>query len=116
MKKKILVTGGAVHAKMDAIKRLTNDFKGGLMVDLAYELWDCGYEIIYLTAKGCKVPMPRCACGKCRDESLGSCGPVDKCKIIYHDGFNDYREKVNEIAKTVDGIILGGAVANVIPL
>ena len=32
---KILITGGPVHAKLDAVKFVTNRFKGGLIADLA---------------------------------------------------------------------------------
>ena len=31
---KILITGGPVHAKLDAVKIITNTFKGGLMAEL----------------------------------------------------------------------------------
>ena len=31
---RILITGGPVHAKLDAVKIITNTFKGGLMAEL----------------------------------------------------------------------------------
>ena len=38
MSKKILVTGGPVHAYLDDVKIITNRFKGGLMARLAEHL------------------------------------------------------------------------------
>lgn len=41
--KKILITGGPVHANLDAVKIITNRFRGGRMVDLAIKLGERGY-------------------------------------------------------------------------
>lgn len=94
---KILITGGPVHANLDAVKIITNKFKGGLMCDLADRMLSKqGVSVTYLMAKGAKVPM---------------C-----CDIAYHDGFHDYYKKVCEMAPNYDVVILGAAVANLIPL
>ena len=99
---KILVSGGPVHAYLDAVKIITNKFKGGRMYQLARELaGDYGYEVIYLTPKGID-----------RDPYYG---PKGFCKIVFHDGFEDYRKKVLELAPQMDAVILGAAVANLIP-
>ena len=100
---KILITGGPVHAKLDAVKIITNKFKGGLMVDLANKLANQGMEITYLTAKGAAMPEPIL----CND---------GKIKVVYHDGFHDYHQQVLALAPQFDAIVLGGAVANLIPL
>lgn len=98
---KILVTGGPVHAKLDAVKIITNTFKGGLMAELADQLKMAdinGVEITYLTAKGMKCPA------------------VNNPTILYHDGFHDYHKQVLELAPQHDAVILGAAVANLIPM
>ena len=50
---KILITGGPVHAYLDAVKIITNKFKGGLMAELAdkfkFQPDGAGVEITYLT-------------------------------------------------------------------
>ena len=95
---KILITGGPVHAKLDAVKIITNKFKGGLMCELVNNLADDdGVEITYLTAKGSKLPT-----------AVGN--------IIYHDGFKDYYSIVINLAPQYDAVILGAAVANLIPM
>jgi hypothetical protein len=97
---KILVTGGPVHAKLDAVKIITNSFRGGMMADLADRLKSAdinNVEITYLTAKHSKVPCLN--------------GPT----ILYHDGFPDYFKQVVELAPKFDAVILGAAVANLIP-
>ena len=96
--KKILITGGAVHGKLDDVKLVTNRFRGGMMAEIADLLAGRGFEIVYLTAKRSSLPLL-----------------LSKTEIVFHDGFYDYREKVLAIAPTVDGILLGGAVANLIP-
>jgi hypothetical protein len=94
---KILITGGPVHANLDAVKIITNKFKGGLMCDLADRMLSkSGVGVTYLTAKGANLPV---------------C-----CEIVYHDGFHDYHKKVCEMAPNYDVVILGAAVANLIPL
>lgn len=96
---KILVTGGPVHAKLDAVKFVTNRFKGGLMAKLADELTDETTEVTvtYLCSKDSRLPD-------------------NNCQIVYHDGFHDYRKKVMEMAPDFDAIVLGAAVANLIPV
>jgi hypothetical protein len=99
---RILITGGPVHAYLDAVKIITNKFKGGLMAELAdkFKLQPDGHkvEITYLTAKGMKVPS------------------TNNPTILYHDGFEDYRYKVKYLAPDFHAIVLGAAVANLIPL
>lgn len=104
MKKKVLVTGGPVHAHLDAVKILTNQFKGGTIVHLA-EVLASHYDdlhITYLCAKGAEIP------DLFHQETYG-------VTVVYHNGFDDYKEKVLEYAKTFDAMILGAAVANLIP-
>ena len=97
---RILITGGPVHAYLDAVKIITNKFKGGLMAELADRLKfvDPNVEITYLTAKGMKVPS------------------TNNPTILYHDGFDDYRYQVKYLAPEFDAVILGAAVANLIPM
>lgn len=102
MKKiKILVTGGPVHANLDAVKIITNRFKGGRIAEFADDLESIdpsNIKITYLTSKGSRLP----------DSA--------NIKIVYHSGFEDYREKVLSMAPRFDGVILGAAVCNLIPL
>ena len=107
---KILVSGGPVHAKLDAVKFVTNRFKGGLMAKLADELKVQGVSVTYLCSKGSTKPM---------NPELKSHVPSEFNKdieVVYHDGFHDYRSKVMEMAPEFDAIVLGAAVANLIPV
>lgn len=94
---KILVTGGPVHAKLDSVKIVTNRFKGGRMAMLAKQLEQMGHEVTYLTSK----------------HTL----PPDKFRVplATHDGFIDYMDRVRMLAPSYDAVILGAAVANLIP-
>lgn len=96
--KKILVTGGPVHAYLDPVKIITNKFKGGLMVQLAEDL-GCCHEVTMLCTK---ATLPS------NTSWIGG-------NVVHHDGFEDYRKKVMELAPEMDAVILGAAVANLIP-
>lgn len=99
---KILITGGAVHGKLDDVKIITNKFKGGMIADLAFRLAELNkdFDITYLTAKGMSLP---------------NTSSNFNISIVYHDGFYDYYDKVLEYCKTFDAVILGAAIANLIP-
>lgn len=97
--KNILITGGPVHAHLDAVKVITNNFKGGYMADMATELsLNFGANVTYLCNKTAKIPQA--------NSSL---------KVVHHEGFDDYLAKVLEMAPKMDAVILGAAVANLIP-
>lgn len=93
---KILVTGGPVHAHLDAVKIITNRFRGGLMADLADRLARAGAEVIYLTARGAREP--------------------ESARVLYHEGFWNYRDLVLKLAPECDAVVLGAAVCNLIPV
>jgi hypothetical protein len=95
---KFLVTGGPVHANLDAVKIITNVFKGGRMVALAQKLERLGHKVVYLTARH----MP---------PELGS----GLGEVWFHDGFLDYMHTVLKLSGEFDAVILGAAVANLIP-
>lgn len=98
--KKILITGGPVHAYLDDVKIITNKFKGGLISNLADQIckqYEGKIEIIYLSSKTSIVP---------KNKSI---------KHIIHNGLYDYRDKVLELAPSMDGVVLGAAVVNLIP-
>jgi hypothetical protein len=96
---KVLITGGPVHAHIDAVKIITNKFKGGLMADLAdrFCLEDC--KVTYLSSPEAKAPFH-----------------PHRMTLIKHCGIHDYIDKVKELAPKMDAVILGAAVANLIPL
>jgi len=102
--KRILITGGPVHAYLDAVKVITNRFKGGLMVRLAQDFarYD-GAQVTYLHA----------------DLNAGAwselLGRTHNLEVITHSGFEDYRKKVLALAPSMDAVVLGAAVANLIP-
>jgi hypothetical protein len=100
--KNILITGGPVHAHLDAVKIITNTFKGGFMAELATTLADSynAANITYLCSKSSKKP---------KDDFLGN------LRVVFHEGFDDYMAKVMEMAPKMDAVILGAAVANLIP-
>ena len=108
---RILVTGGPVHAHLDAVKVITNRFKGSRMLELAAELWYRDVEITYL--KSDIVPLPALP-------GSGSPPIVPKdgngFQVVTHSGFEDYRSKVLDMAPNFNAVILGAAVANLIPL
>jgi hypothetical protein len=104
--KKILITGGPVGANLDAVKIITNKFKGGRMANLAevlrnpydFSTWSkYSNNITYLTTKDSHKPFD------------------DDTNCVFHNGFNDYRNKVLELAPQMDAVILGAAVCNLIP-
>jgi hypothetical protein len=95
--KRILITGGPVHANLDAVKIITNRFRGGRMVDLAIKLGEMGYDTTYLTAK------------QTNPDQINA-------DVLLHDGFHDYMKQVAELTPDFDAVILGAAVANLIPV
>ena len=95
---KILISGGPVHAYLDDVKIITNKFKGGLMAQLATEMNLYNHDVDYLCNKG-----------GLRPESAA-------VVVINHDGIEDYRDFFRVYAKDYDAIILGAAVANLIPV
>ena len=97
---RILVTAGPVHAKLDAVKIVTNRFKGGRMAALASALAYRRHSVTCLTSRHV-IPL-----NKVRHATLA---------LATHDGFNDYMEKVERFAPEVDMAVLGAAVANLIP-
>ena len=93
------MTGGPVHAHLDAVKIVTNRFRGGLMAQLAENLacrFDC--EVTYLTAKDARHPRQR-----------------PNLRVLLHDGFFDYRDQVLALAPAHTDVVLGAAVANLVP-
>lgn len=94
--KKILITGGPVYGKLDDVKIVTNKFKGGLIAKLADDLADDA-EVTYLTSRGAKLPSNK------------------KINVMYFDDIFHYELMVLESAKHVDAVVLGAAVANLIP-
>ncbi|HUU89338.1 MAG TPA: phosphopantothenoylcysteine decarboxylase [Candidatus Glassbacteria bacterium] len=97
--KKILVTGGPVHAHLDSVKIITNRFKGGLMAATANKLNGLtDVEVHYLRSKGSVIP------------------DIPSDQIHEHFGFHDYMEKVLQMAPDFDAVVLGAAVCNLIPV
>lgn len=99
--KKILVSAGPVHAFLDAVKIITNRFKGGLMAELATDLLGYDAEIFYVCAPKLGITLPK---------------PHPRLTVVEHKGFPDYHRQVLELAPTMDAVILGAAVANLIPV
>ena len=101
--KRILITGGPVYAHLDSVKIITNRFKGGRIAELAENLFlaDDSVRITYLTSKGSVTPAE---------------GTDPFIRVVYHNGFDDYRKKVKKLAPKMDGVILGAAVCNLIPM
>jgi hypothetical protein len=121
--KNILITGGPVHAYLDDVKIITNRFKGGLMAKLAGEFVDMAenlsdavkvsrgdkkadVHITYLCSKSSQQPM--------WSEFLGG-EFTDHLTCIHHNGIDDYMRLVCELAPEMDAVVLGAAVANLIP-
>jgi len=100
--RKLLITGGPVHAHIDDVKIVTNRFRGGLMAQLATQLAEIyPGQVVYLTAPGAARPE-HCRTGK----------PI---QVLEHKGFYDYQRLVLELAPECTDVILGAAVANLIP-
>lgn len=93
---RFIVTGGPVHAYLDDVKIITNRFRGGMMSALADHLTYLGHDVIYLTTKDSEHP-------------------VVTREVVFHNGIDDYMKKVLDYAADADGVVLGGAVANLIP-
>ena len=99
--KNILITGGPVHCHLDAVKIITNRFRGGLIAELADDLLSRDTKVSYICAShlGIKQPFKR-----------------DNLTIYEHQGIADYERLVLELAPGMDAVILGAAVANLIPI
>lgn len=63
------------------------------------------YKVIYLCSKSSKIPV-------FNKHSIEN----DLLEIVYHNGFNDYYEKVKKYSQEVNAVILGAAVCNLIPV
>lgn len=99
-KKRILITGGPVGANLDAVKIITNKFKGGRMAKLAEDFCGLeGAEVVWLATRDSVRPAE-----------------APNLEMVFHNGFDDYRAKALELAKGCDAAILGAAVANLIPM
>lgn len=97
--KKILITGGPVYALLDDVKIISNIFQGGLMADFANQFsHEYDARITYLCSNFAKMPKQN-----------------PNLRVIKHQGFDDYVNKVTSIVPDMDAIILGAAVANLIP-
>lgn len=81
---KILVTGGPVHAKLDAVKIVTNRFKGRRIMVLALLLAKKGHDVIYLGPKH-GIPVPA-------EEGMALTN-------VGHDGFLNYMEMVEHLSR-----------------
>lgn len=101
---RILVTGGPVPAKLDDVKIITNRFRGGLMFNLATDLSLRDQKVVYLSNKNNVRDIDYIKAAECG------------ITIETFDDINDYQTKVTSIAPTCDGVVLGAAVANLIPL
>ncbi len=122
MTKRILITGGPVHAYLDAVKIITNRFKGGLMSKLAGEFVAMAEQhegkatltdviprdihVTYLCSKFSQQPW--------WTEFLGG-EETPHLTCVHHDGIDDYMEKVCSLAPDMDAVVLGAAVANLVP-
>jgi len=106
--KKILITGGAVYAYLDAVKIISNKFRGGRIAQLAVDFVEKGKaKVTYLCAKDSVHPT---YWHECKQK------PHPFIKIVHHDGFEDYRRLVKELSPKHDAVILGAAVCNLIPM
>lgn len=99
--KKILVTGGPVHAYLDDVKIITNRFRGGLMKQLAESLLTFDTHVTYLCAPTVGTQTPH---------------KHERMQIVTHKGFDDYYRKVAELVPSMNGVVLGAAVANLVPV
>lgn len=123
MTKNILITGGPVFAYLDDVKIITNRFKGGLMAKLAGEFVDMAenlsaevkvdrgdkkadVHVTYLCSESSQQPW-------WSDFLGGEESPYIEC--VHHDGIDDYMKKVIELAPQMDAVVLGAAVANLVP-
>jgi len=96
--KRILVTGGPVPAKLDPVKLVTNKYKGGSIASLAETLSE-NAQVTYLCHSSFAV-KPR---------------ENPHLKVITFYEFNDYKNQVLARALENDAVVLGAAVANLIP-
>lgn len=100
--KKILISIGPIHGKLDSVKIITNKFKGGLAALTAKEI-------------ARKRPKDKIIVVKCRDTSFYK--PDEKeirnIQIIDVDDFFEYEKYV--LGNKFDAYILAAAVANLIP-
>lgn len=97
--RKILITGGPVHAHLDSVKIITNRFRGGLMAQMAQTFardFDC--EVTYLTTRDAVQPASSA-----------------NLRVLHHQGYFDYRDQVLALAPVHTDVVLGAAVSNLVP-
>ena len=85
---KILITGGPVHANLDAVKIITNTFRGRLMAEMAD----------LMKAKDRLRSQRDLSDFQGSQTAIGCCTP--DMTVLYHDGFHDYMKQVLEMAPT----------------
>ncbi len=105
--KKILITGGAVEATLDDVKIIVAP-SGSLTIGNNQNpiKADKKVHVTYLCSKNSQQPW--------WDEFLGS-EDTPHCDVIHHDGIDDYMKKVLELTLNMDAVVLGAAVANLVP-
>ncbi len=91
---KVLITGGAVPVYIDDMRILSNGAMGGQSAEYADIFARKGHEVTYLTTRMSTLPRSK------------------RVKVVYHNGFDDYRSKTIALSKGSNLVILSAAVAN----
>lgn len=102
MEPRILVSGGPVHARIDATKIITERSSGVDVMQIAVELAEHS-NLIFL---GNKETV----------DTLNRMYPNNQVFCVIHDGFDDYKAKALELAKTTDLVILGAKINDLLPV
>lgn len=102
--KKILITAGTVYGKLDANKLVGNRIRGIWASRFAAWLVEQGHDVTLLVADIQKAAI-----------TAQMITPVLAPRIVEHNGFWDYRDKVRELVPEMDAAVMAAAVVNWIP-
>lgn len=113
--KNIVISCGPIPARLDAVKFITNRFKGGLAIKTAKELTNRGHTVTIVAWDYTDIPTDIMAPKPAVQNGETITYPGIKEVIRVHDVF-DYYNWFKEHANDYDAFIMAAAVANLTPV
>ncbi len=105
MKRRVVVTAGAIPAKLDSVKYITNRFRGRMGAATARFLAEAGHDVTMVCFRYSEVSV---------EHHPGIANHPD-IKVILVDDVMSYYDVVLGLAEDADAIVLAAAVANLMP-
>lgn len=114
--KRVLITAGPVYGKLDDNKIVSNRSRGDWA--LAFARYLLGFQSSSEPEYHVTLLVPKTISKKIIleiTEIRDGEGQPDNLTVIYHDGYDDYRDQCYTLAKTHDAAVMAAAVVNWIP-